>query len=87
MVHCLESERIEEYSVWISLSSACSGPSGSSSLFSGVFIAEEVGGAGDNGSGDTTTVDIQTLLEAILNKSLRVGTVDLKKYWCFWSFT
>jgi hypothetical protein len=47
----------EEYSVWISLSSACSGPSGSSSLFSGAFIAEEVGGVGDKRSGDTTTVD------------------------------
>jgi hypothetical protein len=39
-------------------------------LFSGVFIAEEVDGVGDTGSGDTTTVDVQTLLEAFLNMSL-----------------
>ena len=41
-------------------------------------IAEEVGGAGDEGSGDTTAVDIQTLLEGFFNMSLRVGTVFLK---------
>jgi hypothetical protein len=40
-------------------------------LFAGVFIAEEVVGAGDKGSGDTTTVNVQTLLEAFLNVSLR----------------
>jgi hypothetical protein len=40
-------------------------------VFSGVFIAEEVDGAGDKGSGDTTTVDVQTLLEVFLNMSLR----------------
>ena len=44
--------------------------SGTSSVFV-VFIAEEVDGLGDRGSGDTTTVDIQTLLEAVLNMSLR----------------
>jgi hypothetical protein len=47
----------------------------SSSVFSEVFIAEEVDGVGEKGSGDTTMVDIQTLLEAFLNMSL--------KYACF----
>jgi hypothetical protein len=37
-------------------------------VFSGVFIAEEVEGAGNSGSGDTTA--IQILLEALLNMSL-----------------
>jgi hypothetical protein len=34
--------------------------SGSSSLFSVVFIAAEVDGVGNKGSGDTKTVDVQT---------------------------
>jgi len=34
--------------------------------FSGVFTVEDVGGAGDKGSGDTTMVDVQTPLEAFL---------------------
>jgi hypothetical protein len=33
----------------------------------GVFTDEEVDGVGDKESGDTTTVDIHTLLEAFLN--------------------
>jgi hypothetical protein len=37
-------------------------------VFSGVFIVHEVEG-GDNGSGDTTEVDIHTLSEAFLNMS------------------
>ena len=40
-------------------------------MFSGVFIAEEVDGVGDKGSGDTTVVDVQTVLEAFLNMSLK----------------
>jgi hypothetical protein len=40
-------------------------------VFSGVFKAEEVNGIGDTGSGDTTMVDVQTLLEAFVNMSLR----------------
>jgi hypothetical protein len=36
-----------------------------------IFIAEVVYGVGDSKSGDTTTVDVQTLLEAFLNMSLR----------------
>jgi hypothetical protein len=39
-------------------------------LFSGVFVAEEVDGVGDKGSGDITLVDMATLLEASLNISL-----------------
>jgi hypothetical protein len=45
-----------EYAIWISVSAG----SGSSSVFCGVFIAEEE----DKGSGDTTMVDVQALLEA-----------------------
>ena len=43
--------------------------SGSSSVPSRVFVAAEVGGRGDKGSGNTTTVDVQTLLKALLNIS------------------
>ena len=39
-------------------------------MFSGVFVAEEVDGVGDKGSGDTALVDIETLLEASLDISL-----------------
>jgi len=34
-------------------------------VFCGSFTTEEVDGVGDKGSGDTTTVDVETLLEAI----------------------
>jgi hypothetical protein len=34
------------------------------SVFSGVFIAEEVDDVGDKWSGDTTTADVQILLQA-----------------------
>ena len=44
----------KQYTIWISPSSAASGSSESSSLFS---RAEEVDGLEDKGSGDTTTVD------------------------------
>jgi hypothetical protein len=30
-------------------------------VFSGIFIAQDIVGAGDKGSGGTTAVDIQTL--------------------------
>jgi len=36
----------------------------SSSVFFDIFIAEEVDGAGDMESGDTTMVDVWTLSEA-----------------------
>ena len=44
-------------SIWIFPSSAGSQSSGSSSVFSGVFIAEE-DAVGDNGSGDITMVKL-----------------------------
>jgi hypothetical protein len=40
--------------------------SGSHYVFPRVFIAEEVDGAGDEGSGDTTMVDVQAILEDLL---------------------
>ena len=40
-------------------SSAGSGSSGLTSVLSGVFIAEEVDRAGDDGSGEITVVDVQ----------------------------
>jgi hypothetical protein len=39
-------------------------------VFYGVFVAEEVDGVGDNGSGATATVDMETRLDAFLNMSL-----------------
>jgi len=51
--------------------SAGSGLPGSCSVFSGVFITEEVDGVGNKGSGDNTVVDLQTGLEAFLNMSLK----------------
>jgi hypothetical protein len=40
-------------------------------VFSGVFIAEDVNGVGNKGSGDTTVVDVQTLGQAFLNLYLK----------------
>ena len=40
-------------------------------MFCGVFIAEKFGGVEDKGSECTTAVDVQTLLEAFSNVSLR----------------
>jgi hypothetical protein len=54
----------------MSPSPAGSRSSGFCSVFSGAFIAENVG-VGDKGSGDTKTVDVQTFLEAFLNMSLK----------------
>ena len=39
-------------------------------MFPSVFIAEEVDGLGDMGSGDTTAVYIQILLDVFLHTSL-----------------
>jgi hypothetical protein len=53
------------------MSPSCDG-SESSCFFpvlSEVSIAEEVDGMGDKGPGDTTMVDVQTLLDAFLNTS------------------
>jgi len=55
----------------ISPLSAGSGSSGSSFVFSCVFIAEEFDRIEDKGSRDITTFDAQTHLEFILNMSLR----------------
>jgi hypothetical protein len=60
-----------ENSIRVFPSSADLGSSGFSSLFYGVFKAEDVDGIGDSGSGDTAMVYMQTLLEAFLNMSLR----------------
>jgi hypothetical protein len=38
-------------------------------MFSGVFIAEEVDGIWDQGTGDITTVDVQTVLVAFFSMS------------------
>jgi hypothetical protein len=53
---------------------------GSSSVFYGVFTAEESDGAGTRAEGDTTTVGVEILLEAFLNMSLR--SVSLMKLFC-----
>jgi hypothetical protein len=61
----------EEYSIWVSPSSGDLRSSGSSSVFSGALIAEEVDEVGDKGSGHTTTDDVWTILEVFLNLPLR----------------
>jgi hypothetical protein len=52
-------------------SAAGLGASGCFSVFSGVFVVEEFDGVGGKGSGYTTTVDVQTLMEAFVSMSLR----------------
>jgi hypothetical protein len=64
-----------EYAIWISVSAGL-GTFGSSSVFSGVFVAEV------KGSGDTTMVDVQALLEAYLNVFLRYASFFDEVY--FW---
>jgi len=59
------------YYIWIYPSSAGSRLSGSYSLFPGIYLAEEVDGLGDKGSGNITIFDLQTLLEEFLSVSLR----------------
>ena len=54
----------------MSPAAADAGSSGSSSIFSVLFIAEEVDGEGDKGSGDTIAIDVQTVLVGVLNMSL-----------------
>ena len=56
---------------WSSPLSAGSGSSGSSSLFSGVYVAEEVDGVGNKESINIPKVHAQTLLEVFFNMSLR----------------
>ena len=73
------------HSVWIPLSSASSGSSGSFFVFSWVCV-------GDKKSRDTTIVDVQTFLEAFLNMSLRTAGFTDKGFFFghkkknFWSW-
>lgn len=71
-------QQIKGVFIWVS---SGSGSSGSSSLFSEVFIAgvDEVGGGTP---GNTTTVYVQALLEAFLNMSLR--SAHFSDEACFW---
>jgi hypothetical protein len=68
-------------------SSAGSGSSGSYSVFTAAFIAQEVDGVGDKRSGNTTRIDVQKILKAFfLNMSLRSNcftdkAFSGKKYW------
>jgi hypothetical protein len=54
-------------------------------VFSRIFVAEEVEGVGDKGSGDTTMADVQTLLEAFLNMLLRSAFSLMKVFFFFFS--
>jgi len=60
----------DQYSIQ-KASSAGAGSSGSSSVFSGVFIAEKFDGIGQKQSAYTTTVDTDTLVDPFLNMCLR----------------
>jgi hypothetical protein len=51
-------------------------------VFFGVFIAHDVYGVGDKGSGDTTTVDVQTPLKAYLNMILKSTCFVDEDYFC-----
>jgi hypothetical protein len=61
------------YSIWISLLSGGSASSGPL-RFCGVFVAGEADEVGSEGSGDSTTVDIQIFLEAFLSMFLRTAS-------------
>ena len=51
-------------------------------MCSGVFIAEKVDGLGYKGSGETTVVDVQALLEAFFNLSQRFASfIDEAFFW------
>jgi len=50
-------------------------------VFSGDFIAKEVYGVGDKGSGDTTIANVQTCLEGCKNISLRAGFFIYEAVW------
>jgi hypothetical protein len=58
-------QKSEVYSIGIYPTAGSASPR-SHYVFPGVFIAEVVDGAGDEGSGDTTMVDVQTILEDFL---------------------
>jgi len=55
----------------MSPSPAGSRSSKSSSVFCGIYVAKVVDAVENKGLGNTTPVDLQTLLEAFLNVSLR----------------
>jgi hypothetical protein len=57
----------EEYYTWISPLSGGSASSGSSYLFSGNFMADEVVGVGGMGQETSLTVNVKKLMEAFLN--------------------
>ena len=65
-----------ESSIQISPSPVGSGSTGSSSVFSRLFTAEEVNAVGDKDSRDATQVDVQPLLAAFLNMSLRCACLS-----------
>ena len=63
-------------------------------MFSGVLRAEDIIGIRKSGSGDTTVVDEQTLLEAFLNMSLRSACFNdivffygKKQNFCSWDYS
>jgi hypothetical protein len=47
-------------------------------LFPVIFVVEQIDGVGDKELGDTTTVDIQALLEAFFNMFWRCACVLMK---------
>jgi hypothetical protein len=61
--NCLSCLLLREVFIWISPSAG----SRYSSVFYGVFVSEEADGVVDKGSGDTTMVNVQTLLLSFLN--------------------
>jgi len=74
--------QLEEYSICIAPPSAGSGSSEYSSVFYGVFIAEEVDGVEENRSRNTKMVEVLILLEAFLNVFLRSACfIDEAFFW------
>jgi hypothetical protein len=53
----------------------------SSYVFSGVFMAEEIDGTREKRSGDTTTIGVQTLLEAFLNMFCGLSVSLMRLFW------
>ena len=49
-------------------------------MFSGVFRVKEVDGVGDNRSGNTTMVNVRTLLEVFLNMYQRYACLTDKVF-------
>jgi hypothetical protein len=77
----------DEFSIWISSSSAGSGLSGSSCFLESslLYTAEEVDGVGDKVTGILTTVNVQVHFDAYLNMSLRcVKLIKLESRTSVW---